>query len=153
MAKAYPSTSNSAISVQWVNQQKPIDDRFVVLYVSDLFSESTWQHNSTGSAYVYPGMRVAVVNDSDATNNGIYWLPQKNQYTKQSWDETANNYNENGWRKLYDNTTPISGGGEKTYLDVLDNNEDERPGMFGGTGTQADPHYIKMINCGLITLE
>jgi len=131
----------------------PWDDRAVIRTQNDLFSSDTWiiQEQNT----VYQGIICTVVSDSDSSKNGVYWLPVRrsggvNYWEKQSWDNTAANYHVNGWRKIYDNTTDISGGGSQTYLDISDQNEDTHPGQFGGSGTQIDPYYIKMINGGTI---
>jgi hypothetical protein len=151
--KVYISSA-SPIPSQNISQQKPIDDRFTIDLRSDLFDANTWKIGSSNTIYTYHGMIVSVVGETDDSKNGIYMLKRRAKYNKQAWDSTDSlTYDADGWRQIYDNTMDIGGGGgtvQQVYLDILNTNEEERPGQFGGTGTQNDPYYIKLINGGVI---
>lgn len=55
----------------------PLDARTVVEFVSDLTNSTTWSVD--GSIYLYKGLMVAVVADTDE-NNGIYFLIDEEHY-------------------------------------------------------------------------
>lgn len=129
----------------------PMDDRLVVEYQSDLFSDTIWSFDpnatktTNGKRMPYDGMIVSVV--YDGTNNGIYMLPYAGDadfpnYRNQSWDTTASNYDAEGWMKVNGVTQSV------VYMDKSDTNETTQPGMFGGAGTANDPYYVATINGG-----
>ena len=93
---------NNTISIggKYSTEQRPIDDRLVVLRQSDLFSSETWENRG-----LYHGIPVCVINDT-ADNNGIYVLTNRDYYDKQLWDPTAENYNneQRGWFRVGANT-------------------------------------------------
>lgn len=130
---------------------RPFDDRGVISTQADLFLSTTWVIDGLDTSY--QGIICTVVSDSDSSKNGVYWLPVRrssgiNYWEKQSWDNTAANYHVNGWRKLYDNTTDIGGGGSTPattlYFDGY---------SIGGNGTQQDPYWVEYVNGGIITPE
>lgn len=63
----------------------PLDARNAVESKADLTNPATWQDTS-GAAYLYDGLLVAVTNDSAVENNGIYKLVDADNYTQDvSW--------------------------------------------------------------------
>lgn len=147
MGKEYPATI-TPIQTQQVSQQRPIDDRFVVLTVSDLMTNATWAIDQSGTPMVYDGMIVSVVDDPDSNNNGVYMLLDSDWRNYQSWDPDGvdinqyTTYNERGWRRI---------GGSTLVLDKSTENDDlGYPGAFAGEGTSEDPIYVKRIYGGIV---
>lgn len=68
------------------NSDKPLDDRDIVKYYSDL-------QDYIDKGIAYEGMKVTVINDDDQNNNGYY------QYTKIDPDDPTIL----GWEKIVDN--------------------------------------------------
>lgn len=65
----------------------PLDAREVVQYKSDLYTRKTWLKNN--SLFLYNGLRVSVVEDTEA-NNGVYILLNKDLYMEPtSWKQLA----------------------------------------------------------------
>lgn len=63
----------------------PLDARNAVESKADLTNPATWQ-NTSGAAYLYDGLLVAVTNDSAVENNGIYKLVDADSYIQEaSW--------------------------------------------------------------------
>lgn len=62
----------------------PLDAKQKVDTYLDLTNPTTW--NQSGEVWLYNGAIVTVANDSDASNNGIYWLCDAANYTNpDSW--------------------------------------------------------------------
>lgn len=144
MGKLTSSTALPIVS-QRINEQKPIDDRFVVAYQEDLFNAATWCIGSSTTPYVYYGMCVSVVGETGASadKNGLYVLKSRGKYQKQSWDSAAANYDEDGWRRVIDNTNVPQATNAQIYMDQYNFN--------GTTGTQTNPYAVVQINGGIIT--
>lgn len=84
----------------------PLDARTVVEFKSDLTNSTTW--TVSGGVWVYSGLMVAVVADSDS-NNGIYYLVDASAYTSEaSWLKIAD---QRAIDALNERIDQISGGG------------------------------------------
>ena len=84
----------------------PLDARTVVEFKSDLTNSTTW--TVSGGIWVYRGLMVAVVADSDS-NNGIYYLADASTYTSEaSWLKIAD---QRAIDALNERIDQISGGG------------------------------------------
>lgn len=71
----------------------PLDARSLVGEKADLFKKETWQQYN-GDVWIYSGMIVAVANDQEDANNGIYMLLNSAHYTEES-----------SWRKMSDDSS------------------------------------------------
>ena len=65
----------------------PFDARSLVQTKADLLAADTWVIN--GVAWVYKGMLVAVANDQDPDNNGVYMLVADDYSLEESWRKYA----------------------------------------------------------------
>ena len=72
----------------------PFDTKMLVKTYEDLTTTETWL-GSDGSSLAYNGMLVAVWRDSDASNNGIYFL-----YNGMKNNKDLDVTNSNNWHKL-----------------------------------------------------
>lgn len=87
----------------------PLDARTVVEFKSDLTNSTTW--TVSGGIWVYPGLMVAVVADSD-DNNGIYYLANASAYTSEaSWLKIADQRAIDALNERIDQITGGGGGG------------------------------------------
>lgn len=67
----------------------PFDARALVECKADLTSTTTWVQ-SDGSIWIYNGMIVSVNSDIEKSNNGVYFLNDKNHYTEEtSWTKLS----------------------------------------------------------------
>ena len=71
----------------------PFDARMLVDAKADLTDRSIWQQ-SNGDVWVYSGMIVAVANDENSENNGIYMLLNSARFEEES-----------SWRKMSDDSS------------------------------------------------
>lgn len=101
---------------------QPIDNRFSVIWKSDLTNSSTWEVTTEEGTLnaTYHGMLVAVVGDKElAENRGVYYLSSKTYYDRTADDESAPNYHPLGWKKI---------GGESIAFDeyTIQKNENNK---------------------------
>ena len=94
---------------------EPLDSRLKVKTMQALHDKETWVAKD-GGLYVYRGMIVAVTNDPEEENNGVYYLnnaddvENADSWLKLSYDKTINidiDVAENGGLKLKDNALSI----------------------------------------------
>lgn len=86
---------------------EPFDSRMVVEEKSDLILLATWD-SGDGNAYVYKGMLVSVINDSDSSNNGVYRLIDSDYTQIENWKILISSTDEISHNSLSD----IQGGAE-----------------------------------------
>lgn len=71
----------------------PFDARMLVDAKADLTDKKTWQQ-SNGDIWIYSGMIVAVANDENSANNGVYMLLNSAHFEE-----------ETSWRKMSDDSS------------------------------------------------
>lgn len=98
----------------------PFDARQLVECKADLTSTKTWAR-ADGSVWTYAGMMVAVAQDTNPENNGIYVLIAEDYTLQSNWRKQANSTDIDKLREEIENIS-ISGGGS---LDIeVDTMED-----------------------------
>lgn len=76
----------------------PLDERLVVSFYSDLFNSNTFlfvnkQNQTTSTQTAYPGMVVAVIEDTDPSKNGLYLLTSLPSTTESNWKKVGSDFN------------------------------------------------------------
>lgn len=113
----------------------PLDARTVVEFKSDLTNSTTW--TVSGGVWVYSGLMVAVVADSDS-NNGIYYLVDASAYTSEaSWLKIADQRAIDALNKRIDQ---ISGGGSGGAVQV------ENKAALPNVGSENTVYFVKSEN-------
>lgn len=100
----------------------PLDIRLVVDTIDDLINPNLWEFEGIPR---YEGQIVAVVYDSNSSNNGVYYL--------RSYDY-KDIIGGQGWLKLSDEPAEIN-----CYVDNI---------SLQGTGTHEDPFYVSLVDGG-----
>ena len=100
----------------------PLDTRLVVDTRDDLINPNLWEFEGVPR---YEGQIVAVVYDSESSNNGVYYL------RNYDYKDTIGGQ---GWLKLSDEPLELV-----CYVDNI---------TLLGTGTQDDPFYVALVDGG-----
>ena len=110
----------------------PFDARQLVECKADLTKPSTWQR-SDGNAWTYAGMMVAVAQDVNAANNGIYMLTAEDYTVAENWMKLSDSRDLQALREEIAN---IETSGS---LDVEVSTEDSLPEI----GDENTTYYVK----------
>jgi len=112
----------------------PIDARQLVATKADLTGVTTWCRGD-GNVWLYDGAIVSVANDSNTSNNGIYFL------------KNAANYSDiNSWIKVGDGIGTITGG--TNGLSNSGANIILGGNLLSGTTINGSGHYLSISNIG-----
>lgn len=145
----------------------PFDARTVVESKQDLVLAATWA-DANGDIWIYTGLRVSVTTDVNSSNNGLYLLIDKDNYTSfDSWKKLADETDLQNLQEQIDNIEagtvvsdlvvdteddlPEIGNSNITYY-VKENNKilrwDDANQLYISFGGSNQPLEIKIINGG-----